>query len=273
MIITTFNIEDMDKVKMLGAIAGDIIGSTYEFYNTKSTDFKLFEEGSIFTDDSVMTLAVAKWLIEDEAHTIHYLIYCMQELGHLHADAGYGGRFLGWLWEDDPQPYNSWGNGAGMRVSPVGLYAKTLDEALSLAALTASVSHNHPEGVKGAQALATCVFLAKDGKSKAEIKTYVENTFGYDLNRTIAEIRPRYGFDVSCQGSVPEAIIAFLEGKSFEEVIRLAISLGGDSDTIGAMAGAIAACVYPIPDEIAERCNSILTEDLREIKDRFIEIM
>ena len=159
-----------------------------------------------------------------------------------------------------------------MRVSPVGLYAKTLDESLSLAALTASVSHNHPEGVKGAQAIATSVFLAKQGKSKAEIKTYVENTFGYDLNRTIAEIRPRYGFDVSCQGSVPEAIIAFLEGKSFEEVIRLAISLGGDFDTIGAMAGAIAACVYPIPEEIAERCNSILTEDLREIKDRFFEV-
>jgi ADP-ribosylglycohydrolase len=271
--MTILNNEDMDKVKMLGAIAGDIIGSTYEFRNTKSMDFELFEQGCRFTDDSVMTLAVAKWLTEDEAHTIPYLIYCMQELGHLHADAGYGGRFLGWLWEDDPQPYNSWGNGAGMRVSPVGLYAKTLDEALALAAVTASVSHNHPEGVKGAQAIATSVFLAKHGKSKAEIKAYVEKTFGYDLNRTTAEIRPRYGFDVSCQGSVPEAIIAFLEGKSFEEVIRLAISLGGDSDTIGAMAGAIAACVYPIPDEIAERCNSILTEDLREIKDRFIEIM
>ena len=197
----------------------------------------------------------------------------MQELGHLHPDAGYGGRFLGWLWEDNPQPYNSWGNGAGMRVSPVGLYAKTLDEALTLAAVTASVSHNHPEGVKGAQAIVTSVFLTKEGKSKAEIKAYVENTFGYDLNRTIAEIRPRYGFDASCQGSVPEAIIAFLEGNSFEEVIRLAISLGGDSDTIGAMAGAIAACMYPIPEEIAERCNTILTEDLREIKDRFLELV
>ena len=263
----------MEKVKMLGAIAGDIIGSTYEFCNTKSMDFELFEHGCRFTDDTVMTLAVAKWLMEDEAHTIHYLIYCMQELGRLHPDAGYGGRFLGWLWEDDPQPYNSWGNGAGMRVSPVGLYSKTLDEASALAAVTASVSHNHAEGVKGAQAIATSVFLAKEGKSKAEIKAYVEKTFGYDLNRTIAEIRPRYGFDVSCQGSVPESIIAFLEGNSFEEVIRLAISLGGDSDTIGAMAGAIAACVYPIPDEIAERCNSILTEDLREIKDRFLELV
>ena len=258
---------------MLGALVGDIVGSVYEFANTKSTDFELFTPWSSYTDDSVMTLAVAKWLVEDEAHTIHYLIYCMQELGNRYPNAGYGGNFGWWLRQDDPKPYNSWGNGAGMRVSPVGLYAKTLDEALALAAITASVSHNHPEGVKGAQAVASCVFLAKEGKTKTEIKAYVQNTFGYNLNRKIAEIRPRYGFDVSCQGSVPESIIAFLEGNSFEEVIRLAISLGGDSDTIGAMAGAIAACVYPIPDDIEKRCDAILTEDLRKIKDRFCELI
>ena len=258
---------------MLGAIVGDIIGSVYEFHNTKSMNFELFTPWSNFTDDTVMTLAVAKWLIEDEAHTIHYLIYCMQELGNRYPNVGYGGNFIAWLREDEPQPYNSWGNGAGMRVSPVGLYARTLDEALALAALTASVSHNHPEGVKGAQAIAACVFLCKEGKSKAEIKEYIEKTFDYNLNRSIAEIRPRYEFDVSCQGSVPEAIIAFLDGNSFEEVIRLAISLGGDSDTIGAMAGAIAACCYPIPDQISERCNNILTEDLREIKDQFMELL
>ena len=258
---------------MLGAIVGDIVGSVYEFHNTKSMNFELFTPWSRFTDDSVMTLAVAKWLVEDEAHTIHYLIYCMQELGNRYPNAGYGIRFGGWLEEDNPQPYNSWGNGAGMRVSPVGLYAKTLDEALALAALTASVSHNHPEGVKGAQAIAASVFLCKEGKSKAEIKEYIEKTFDYNLNRSIAEIRPRYEFDVSCQGSVPEAIIAFLDGNSFEEVIRLAISLGGDSDTIGAMAGAIAACMYPIPDKILNRCNTILTEDLREIKDKFMELL
>ena len=258
---------------MLGALVGDIVGSVYEFANTKSTDFELFTPWSSYTDDSVMTLAVAKWLVEDEAHTIHYLIYCMQELGNRYPNAGYGGNFGWWLRQDDPKPYNSWGNGAGMRVSPVGLYAKTLDEALALAAITASVSHNHPEGVKGAQAVASCVFLAKEGKAKTEIKAYVQNTFGYNLNRKIAEIRPRYGFDVSCQGSVPESIIAFLEGNSFEEVLRLAISLGGDSDTIGAMAGAIAACVYPIPDDIEKRCDAILTEDLREIKDRFCELI
>ena len=258
---------------MLGAIIGDIVGSIYEFQNTKSMDFDLITPWSNFTDDSVMTLAVAKWLVEDEAHTIHYLIYCMQELGNRYPTAGYGGNFIAWLREDEPQPYNSWGNGAGMRVSPVGLYAKTLDEALALAALTASVSHNHPEGVKGAQAIATSVFLCKEGKSKLEIKEYIENTFYYNLNRTIAEIRPRYEFNESCQGSVPEAIIAFLEGNSFEEVIRLAVSLGGDSDTIGAMAGAIAACCYEIPQYISDKCNAILTEDLREIQNEFEKLI
>lgn len=262
----------MKNCKMLGALAGDIIGSVYEFWNAKSKDFELFTPHTRFTDDSVMTLAVAKWLVEDEVHTICYLIGCMQELGNRYIDAGYGGRFLQWLGEDNPQPYNSWGNGSGMRVSPVGLYAKTLDEALALAAITASVSHNHPEGVKGAQAIAASVFLAKEGRTKAEIKAYVEDTFGYDLDRTIEGIRQHYHFDVSCQGSVPEAIIAFLEGNTFEEVIRLAIYLGGDSDTIAAMAGAIAACVYPIPADIADRCDRILTDDLREIKDRFLSL-
>ena len=263
----------MGKVKMLGALVGDIIGSMYEFHNTKRTDFGLFPEGSRFTDDSVMTLAVAKWLTEDKEHSKKGLIKCMQSLGQEHPAAGYGGHFYSWLFARNPQPYNSWGNGAGMRVSPVGLYAKTLDEALALAALTACVSHNHPEGVKGAQAIAASVFLCKQGKSKQEIKDYVEQTFGYNLHRTIAEIRPNYYFDVSCQGSVPEAIIAFLEGNSFEEVIRLAISIGGDSDTIGAMAGAIAACRYPIPENIAERCDSLLTDDLRDIKDNFIDFV
>lgn len=171
----------MEKVKMLGALAGDIVGSVYEFYNTKSTCFDLFCRASRFTDDSVMTLAVAKWLVEDNSHTIRYLIYCMQELGKRHPNAGYGGHFCSWLTQENPQPYNSWGNGAGMRVSPVGLYAKTIDEALALAALSASVSHNHPEGIKGAQAIATSMFLCRHGKTKSEIKEYVEKTFGYYL--------------------------------------------------------------------------------------------
>ena len=263
----------MNRNCVLGALVGDIIGSVYEFQNTKSTDFELFTPNSTFTDDSVMTLAVAKWLMEDEVHSTAHLIRCMQELGDRYPNAGYGGNFGWWLRQSNPAPYSSWGNGSGMRVSPVGLYAKTLDEALALSALTASVSHNHAEGVKGAQAVATSVFLCKEGKTKQEIKEYVEQNFGYNLNRTIAEIRPNYNFDVSCQGSVPEAIIAFLEGNSFEEVIRLAISLGGDSDTIGCMAGAIAACMYPIPDYMTEKCDSLLTEDLREIKDQFLEMI
>ena len=260
----------MEHQKILGAIVGDIIGSIYEFAPTKSKDFDLFTPWSNFTDDTVMTLAVAKWLMEDEAHTPSYLTFCMQELGALYPRAGYGPRFAEWLCEDDPQPYNSWGNGSGMRVSPVGLYAKTLDEALALAAVTASVSHNHPEGVKGAQAVAACMFLCRQGKSKEEIKECVEKLFFYDLNKSIAEIRPRYEFDVSCQGSIPESIIAFMDGNTFEEVIRLAVSLGGDADTQGCMSGAIASCFYPIPDEIAEKCRDILPEDLRDINDRFI---
>lgn len=261
----------MEKKKILGAIAGDIIGSIYEFAPTKSKVFDLVTPWSNFTDDTVMTLAVAKWLMEDEAHTPSYLIFCMQELGAAYPGAGYGARFSGWLCEDNPQPYNSWGNGSGMRVSPVGLYAKTLNEALAFAAVTAMVSHNHPEGVKGAQAIAACMFLCRHGKSKDEIKEYVEKAFFYDLNRKIADIRPRYEFDVSCQGSVPESIIAFLVGNSFEEVVRLAVSLGGDADIQGCIVGAIASCMYSIPKEIAEKCYDILPEDLREINDKFVE--
>ena len=264
---------DMGNIKMLGALAGDIIGSTYEFRNVKSVSFDFFPQGSAFTDDSVMTLAVAKWLMEDKLHTPAGLVKRMQELGRRHGDAGYGTHFLQWLFSNKPLPYNSWGNGAGMRVSPVGLYAKTLDEVLALAAVTASVSHNHAEGVKGAQAIATSVYLCKEGRSKDEIRDFVSDNFGYDLNRKIDEIRRTYFFDVSCQGSVPEAIIAFLEGNSFEEVIRLAISLGGDSDTIGCMAGAIAACCYEIPDYIAINCNECLTPDLREIKNMFLDMI
>jgi ADP-ribosylglycohydrolase len=263
----------MGNMKMLGALAGDIIGSTYESRNVKSVSFDLFPDGSAFTDDSVMTLAVAKWLLDDKVHSCAGLIKCMQELGRRHKDAGYGPHFLQWLFSSNPQPYNSWGNGAGMRVSPVGLYAKTLDEALALAAVTASISHNHAEGVKGAQAIAASVFLCKHGRGKQEIKEYIETMFGYDLDRCIADIRRTYCFDVSCQGSVPEAIIAFLEGNSFEEVIRLAISIGGDSDTIGCMAGAIAACCYEIPDAIASRCDGLLTPDLREIKNKIIKTL
>lgn len=254
---------------MLGAIVGDIVGSVYEFYNVKRTNFHMFTPKSRFTDDSVMTLAVAKWLTNDSTHSKETLIKYMQELGRKYPDVGYGGTFMRWIFARNPQPYNSWGNGSGMRVSPVAIYAKSLDEAKSLARTTAEVTHNHPEGIKGAEAIASAAYLSRTGKSKNEIKTYIENTFNYDLHHTIAEIRPEYTYDVSCQGSAPQAIIAFLDGNDFEEVIRLAISLGGDSDTIGAMAGAIAQGCYDIPDNIADFCYNLLTPELQQILNEF----
>lgn len=253
---------------ILGAVTGDIIGSVYERCNIHTTDFELFSPFCRFTDDSVMTLAVAKWLIEGDLSE-QALVQWMQKLGRKYKNAGYGGHFRQWLFDEQPQPYNSWGNGSAMRVSPVGWYASTLEEALQLAATTAKVTHNHPEGIKGAQAIAAAMFWARSGLSKAEIKTLVENTFHYDLERTLDDMRPNYHFDVSCQGSVPEALTAYLEGNDFEEVIRLAISIGGDSDTIGAMAGAVAACTYPIPENISEKCTHILTAELTGIMNDF----
>lgn len=262
---------------MLGAIVGDIAGSRFEFSGIKSMNFPLLAHGSGYTDDSVITLAVAKWLVEDLGHTPEYLVQCMQEVGRRHPASGYGSMFFRWLFSDEPQPYNSWGNGAGMRVSPVGMCAGTLQEALSLARISAEVSHNHPEGIKGAEAIAASVFLARTSgdvwaaSTKAAIRDLVSSNFGYDLNRTIEEIRPAYSFDESCQGSVPEAIIAYLDGRNFEEAIRLAISLGGDSDTIACMTGAIAGANGDIPEEWAKQCRDMLPPDLLDILDRFEE--
>jgi ADP-ribosylglycohydrolase len=262
---------------MLGAVFGDIVGRSYEWNNVKTKDFPLERPGTRYTDDSVMTLAVAKWLLEDPLHSESHLIKCMQKLGRGHIRAGYGGRFKEWLLSKDPQSYNSWGNGSAMRVSPVALFANTVEDALELAKTTAIVTHNHPEGVKGALAVAECVFICREAKdidtAKEEIRRTISQKYGYNLDRTLDEIRPDYKFDVSCQGSVPEAITAFLESTSLEDCARNAVSIGGDSDTIGAMAGAIAACVYPIPDEIAERCDKLLTEDLREIKENYLAMI
>ncbi|MGL5957040.1 MAG: ADP-ribosylglycohydrolase family protein, partial [Phocaeicola sp.] len=194
---------------------------------------------------------------------------CMHELGRKYPDRGYGGQFGMWLALGYTEPYNSWGNGSSMRVSPVAWSVDTLEGVEKLAKVSAEVTHNHPEGIKGAQAIAGATFLARTGATKEEIKSYVERTYGYDLDRTIAQMRPTYQFHVSCQESVPQAIIAFLEGESFEEIIRLAISLGGDSDTIAAMAGSIAQGCYPIPVEMVERCHELLTPDLQEILDMF----
>lgn len=254
---------------MLGAIAGDIIGSYYEFrqLRRKSTDFPLFNPESRFTDDTVMTLAVAKWLLEDPGHTPEVLVRCMLELGRRYPLAGYGNRFRQWLKADNPQPIDSFGNGSAMRVSPVGMYARTLEQALELARVSAAVSHNHPEGIRGAQVTAGCVFLARQGKPKAEIRAFAES-MGYTFERTVAEMRPDYGFDATCQGSVPQSIQCYLEGEDYEQVIRLAISMGGDADTMAAIAGAIAA-PNGLTGPIADECRKRLTPDLCGIMDNF----
>ena len=263
---------------MLGAIIGDIVGSTREWQNVKSEEFELLPEGSRFTDDTVMTLAVARWLMDDPGHTPEGLVSIMQEMGRKYPRAGYGGMFRKWLMSDHPRPYNSFGNGSAMRVSPVGMYARSLDEALELARISASVTHDHPEGIKGAQAIAACVFLQRDvHNTPSDIKRYVEKTFGYNLDQKLEDLREAYTFDVTCQGSVPIAIMAFLQRNNALDTLRLAISMGGDSDTIGCMATAIAytaplhcasSCIN-IPEGVIARCRQLLTNDLLAINDRF----
>ncbi len=252
---------------LLGAIAGDIIGSIYEFYPVKSIAFDLFTFQSKFTDDSVMTVANADWLLTGDS-----LLGVMQEYGNKHLSAGYGGMFWDWLRAYDPEPYNSFGNGSAMRVSPVGWAFNTLEETLEAAKISAEITHNHPEGIKGAQATAACIYLARTGKSKQEIKEYVEDTFGYNLNRTCDEIRPTYGFDETSQGTVPESIIAFLESTDYESAVRLAVSLGGDADTMGAITGGIAEAYYKeIPQYIKEEVIKRLPTEFVDIMVRFTE--
>ena len=259
---------------MLGAVFGDIVGSSYEWNNVKTKDFPLERSGTRYTDDSVMTLAVAKWLLEDPSHSESVLIRCMQKLGRGHIRAGYGGRFKEWLLSKDPQPYNSWGNGSAMRVSPVALFTNSLEEAMELARTTAIVTHNHPEGVKGALAVAESVFICREAadidEAKRKIRESIPPKYGYNLDRTLDEIRPDYKFDVSCQGSVPEAIIAFLESNSLEDCARNAVSIGGDSDTIAAIACSIYAAKNSQEDDIlAKRFEHYLPADLRCIMENF----
>ena len=256
---------------MLGAIVGDIIGSAYEFNNTKRKEFHLFTPRSKFTDDTVMTLAVARWLCDEKEHRKETLVQRMQELGRRYPTAGYAGSFMRWLYNPEPRPYNSYGNGSAMRVSPVAFYAHSLQEALGLAKISAEVTHNHPEGIKGAQAIASSIYLARHGATKREIKSYAEEQFHYDLSLQLDDIRPTYSYDMSCQNTVPQALLAFLEGANFEDVIRIAVSLGGDSDTIAAMAGSIAQAFYGIPQNLASYCYALLTPYLRTILNKFEE--
>jgi ADP-ribosylglycohydrolase len=252
---------------MLGAIAGDIIGSIYEFDPIKTKQFPLFSPGCTFTDDTVLTVAVAEAILADRPY-----LEAIQQIGRRYPNAGYGGFFIRWLHSDNPQPYNSWGNGSAMRVSPIGFAFEDEETVLKEAARTAEISHNHAEGVKGAQATALAIFLARNGASKAEIKERIQAQFSYDLDRTVDDIRPSYSFDVSCQGTTPEAIIAFLGSTSYEDAIRNAVSLGGDSDTLACITGGIAEAYYgELPSEICAKVNACLPPDLREITDRFVK--
>ena len=255
----------MGNEMLLGAVAGDVIGSVYEAHPVKSIDFRLFCDASRFTDDTVMTVAHCDWLLNGGD-----LSRVMQGYGRRYQHRGYGGMFRKWIWTENPQPYKSYGNGSAMRVSPIGWAFKTLEETLVVAKQSAEVTHNHLEGIKGAQAVAASVYLARIGKSKQEIKEYVETTFGYNLSRTCDEIRVDYKFDETCQGSVPESIIAFLESTDYENAIRLAISLGGDADTMAAIAGGIAEAYYKeIPSYIVDEVQKRLPQEFIDVMQRF----
>ena len=258
---------------IIGAIAGDVIGSAYEFNLTRDHDFELFTPDSTFTDDTVLTMANAMWLLEDEQHTPEKLVSIMLDMCWKYPDRGYGGRFAHWIHDGDPQPYNSFGNGSAMRVSPVGYYARTIDEALALAKISAEVTHNHPEGIKGAQATAAAIFMARQGKTKREISEYVEKSFGYDLSRTLDQIRPTFTFDETCQRTVPEAITCFMEGKDYEDVVRLAVTLAGDADTLAAIAGSISSAIDDVPNDITQPVIARLSEDFCVTLLRFNELV
>ena len=259
---------------MYGAILGDMIGSPYEFGGSmKRKDFPLFVRASRFTDDTVMTVAVADALLDclekPQEEQLRVLTERMRHWGRKYPDAGYGGRFSGWLASPDPRPYNSWGNGSAMRVSAAGWLCGTLEEARRIAARTALVTHNHPEGIKGAEAVAAAIWLARSGAGKEEIRDYAERHFRYDLSHTCDEILPEYEFDVSCQGTVPPAIIAFLEAESFEDNLRTAVSLGGDCDTLTCISAAIGEAFWGVPEELKAACRRRLPEDMLAVIDRF----
>ena len=260
---------------MYGAILGDIIGSPYEFdRGTKTKVFPLFSPASEFTDDTVMTLAVAEAFLHapadaDEEAIRMLLTERMQYYGKLFPNAGYGARFIWWLRSRNPQPYGSFGNGSAMRVSSVGWLFDDFDTVLKMARLSAEVTHNHPEGIKGAEATASVIWLARNGYTKEEIRDFIQTRFGYDLSRTCDEIRPDYYHVESCQETVPEAITAFLEGESFEDVIRTAVSLGGDCDTLTCIAGSMAEAFYGVPEELKQQCRDRIPDSLRNVLIQF----
>ena len=267
---------------MLGAIIGDTVGSVYEFHNIKTTDFPLFSPQCDYTDDSIMTIAVADWLLTDPQHGMNTLEASFLDFAKKYPCpmGGYGGGFHCWLFHPEAlgdygsrdfkpgtrHPYNSFGNGAAMRCSANGWMFDSLEETERVAGLSAAITHNHPEGIKGAQSTAAAIFMARSGKSKEEIRNYISTKYGYNLNRTCDEIRPVYDWDGSCQGTVPEAMVAFFDSIDFESAIRLAVSLGGDSDTLACITGGIAEAFYKeIPDDIALKIWSLVPEDFKGI--------
>ena len=265
---------------MYGAILGDIIGSPFEFdRGDKTKEFDLFTKGCDFTDDSVMTIAVGEALLavgpEATVKEIEEAVVAnMQDWGKRYPYAGYGGRFRYWLRERNPKPYGSYGNGSAMRVSAAGWLYDSMERTREVARATANVTHNHPEGIKGAEATASAIYMARNESSKEEIKEYIEREFHYNLDRTLDEIRPGYHMDETCQRTVPEAIIAFLESKDFEDAIRNAVSLGGDTDTLGAITGSIAEAFYGISDVLIAECRSRIDEGLMtDILDEFDHIL
>lgn len=250
---------------MIGAIAGDVIGSVYEHAPLKSKSFPLFHPQARFTDDTVLTVAVAHAILEEDTYESS-----IRKIGRRYPHAGYGGSFIHWLLADDAPPYNSWGNGSAMRVSPVGFARDDEATVLREAEACAAITHDHPEGIKGAQATAFAILLARRNTARSGIRDEISRRFGYDLDRSIDEIRPGYSFDVSCQGTVPEAIIAFLDSTSWEDAVRNAVSLGGDSDTLACITGGIAEAWYgEVPRRIRSRVLAVLPDDLAGIVERF----
>ena len=271
---------------MIGAIIGDVVGSRFEHKNHRSKDFELFTDECFVTDDSIMTLAVTKALLETDKvvfegpnntrHDAEYLnilskniIVTMQEIGRVYPNCGYGGNFSRWIFSKNPKPYGSYGNGAAMRISPVGAIAESVYEVKLLARAVTAISHNHVEGLKGAEATAMAIYLARTGHSKDEIREYILDNY-YEIDFTLDEIRDSYRFDVTCQGTVPQAIQAFLEADSFEDAIRNAISIGGDSDTLAAITGSIAEAYYGVPDDLVEKALGYLDDELLEIYEAFV---
>ncbi len=263
--IMAINNRQNQKRLILGAIAGDIIGSVFEFNNIKTTEFDLFTEETTFTDDTVLTIATMDCINNNGDYMQYY-----QQYGRLYPNRGYGGYFYMWINSNDPKPYDSWGNGSAMRVSPVGWAFNTLEEVLHEAERSAAVTHNHPEGIRGAQVTAAAVFLARTGHSKKDIKHFIRKEFGYNLSRSINQVRSVYEFNESCQETVPEALIAFLESTGYENAVRLAVSIGGDSDTIASITGAVAEGFYQeIPEPVIDSSLRLLPDQMIRVINEF----